>query len=57
MNAGVSSEEIRKTIFAMKNSKDPGPGSFSARFYHKAWPIVGDAVVEAIREFFHSGKL
>ncbi len=52
MNAEMSNEEIRKTIFAMKNSKAPGPDSFSAGFYHKAYPIVGDGVVEAIRGFF-----
>jgi hypothetical protein len=44
MNAEVSSGEIWKTIFDMKNGKAPGPDSISAGFYHKAWPIVGDVV-------------
>jgi hypothetical protein len=26
-------------------------------FFHKAWPIVGDEVCEAVLEFFQTGRL
>lgn len=51
MRAAVSREEIRKTIFSMNKNKVPGPYGFSDGFFHKAWPIVENGVVEAILEF------
>jgi hypothetical protein len=57
MHAPVSRDEVRKTIFAMKANKAPGPDGFSAGFFHKAWPIVGEEVVDAVLEFFVSGIL
>ncbi|XP_062167062.1 uncharacterized protein LOC133873362 [Alnus glutinosa] len=41
----------------MKKNKAPGPDGFSTGLYHKAWPIVGDLVVEAVLDFFKSGRL
>jgi hypothetical protein len=51
MRVAVSREEIRKTIFSMNKNKVPGPYGFSDGFFHKAWPIVENGVVEAILEF------
>lgn len=48
----VSAEEIRKTIFSMKSSKVPGPNGFSAGPFQKAWPIIGEDVIVAIKSFF-----
>jgi hypothetical protein len=57
MQATVSREEIRKTIFSINKNKALGPYGFSVRFFHKAWPIIEDGVVKAVMEFFESGKL
>lgn len=57
MGAAVSREEVRRTIFSMKPSKAPGPDGLSAGFFHKAWSIVGDGVIDAVLEFFSSGIL
>lgn len=57
MHASVSREEVRRTIFAMKASKAPGPDGFSMGFFHKAWPLIREGVVDAVLEFFSSGIL
>jgi hypothetical protein len=57
MQATVSREEVRRTVFSMKASKAPGPNGFSAGFFQNAWPIVGRDVTDAILEFFYLGRL
>ncbi|GJW67845.1 RNA-directed DNA polymerase, eukaryota, reverse transcriptase zinc-binding domain protein [Tanacetum coccineum] len=39
------------------NEKAPGPDCFTAMFFKKSWEIMGKDVVDAIQEFFTSGKL
>jgi hypothetical protein len=41
----------------MKSSKAPRPDGFSAGFFQKAWPIVGEDVITVIKSFFRSGRL
>jgi hypothetical protein len=41
----------------MKASKALGLGGFSAGFFHKAWPVVGDGLIAVVLEFFSSGIL
>lgn len=53
----LTKEEVKRTISSMKKNKAPGPDGFLAGFYHKAWPIVGDIAVEAVLDFFKSGRL
>ena len=57
MQAKVTREEIRKTVFSMNKNRGPGPDGLSAGFYQHAWPIIGGDVVEGILEFFLSGRL
>ncbi|GJU17305.1 RNA-directed DNA polymerase, eukaryota, reverse transcriptase zinc-binding domain protein [Tanacetum coccineum] len=35
----------------------PGPDGYTAKFYKKAWPIVGRDVCNAIKEFFRNGRM
>lgn len=53
----VIEEEIRRTIFGMKNNKAFGPDGFTAKFFKRAWPVVGGDVAAAIRSFFDSSQL
>jgi hypothetical protein len=57
MSAAVTREEVRRVIFAMNCNKAPGPDGFSAGFYQSAWSIVGNYVIDAMLEFFLSGRL
>lgn len=57
MGAVFTREEIRKVMFSLNGSKAPGPDGYSAGFYHKAWPMVGQCVEDAVFECFGSGKL
>ncbi|XP_062167084.1 uncharacterized protein LOC133873388 [Alnus glutinosa] len=52
MAADVTKEEIRKVVFSLNKNKAPGPDGFSAGFFQRAWPIVGEDVIEAILDFF-----
>lgn len=53
----VSKEEIEKTLFSLPNIKALGPDSFGALFFMKAWNVVEEEVVEAIKDFFLSEEL
>ena len=53
----VTSEEIREVFFSLKANKAPGPDGFHAYFFKKAWCIVGDLVLRAVKSFFVSGRL
>nr|GMD99336.1 B3 domain-containing transcription repressor VAL2 [Ipomoea batatas] len=41
----------------MGDEKAPGPDGFTAGFFKANWDIVGSLVVEAVKEFFLTGKL
>ncbi|GJS41527.1 reverse transcriptase domain-containing protein [Tanacetum coccineum] len=53
----ITSEEVKGVIFSMGNEKSPGPDGFIAVFFKEAWDIVGLDVINAVKEFFISGKL
>ncbi|KAL0318779.1 UNVERIFIED_CONTAM: hypothetical protein Sangu_2034100 [Sesamum angustifolium] len=39
------------------DDKAPGPDGFSARFFNRAWSLIGEEVIDAVLEFIHSGRL
>ncbi|KAL0333100.1 UNVERIFIED_CONTAM: hypothetical protein Scaly_2211500 [Sesamum calycinum] len=53
----VSHDEIKTTVFDIAKDKAPGPDGYSSRFFNATWPIVGQDMIKAIMEFFHSGKI
>ncbi|CAN1177768.1 LINE-1 retrotransposable element ORF2 protein [Linum perenne] len=55
--AFLSDEEIRRSVFDMGPSQAPGPDGFTAAFFQNFWPIIKKDVCDAVRSFFHSGKL
>ncbi|KAE8691842.1 Bifunctional dTDP-4-dehydrorhamnose 3,5-epimerase/dTDP-4-dehydrorhamnose reductase [Hibiscus syriacus] len=48
----VTSQEIYKAIYGQGNDKAPGPDGYTPLFFNKAWHVIGEEVIEAIKFFF-----
>lgn len=57
LDRDVSFEEIKEVLFSLKDNKAPRPDGFNAGFFKRAWSIVGNDVLCAIKPFFDSGRL
>ncbi|KAJ9557048.1 hypothetical protein OSB04_011662 [Centaurea solstitialis] len=53
----ISDDEIRQALFQIGNNKAPGSDGFSAKFFKKAWDIIGKDIMVAIHNFFYRGHL
>ncbi|KAK4384399.1 hypothetical protein Sango_3064900 [Sesamum angolense] len=53
----VTREEIKEAIFDIDEKSAPGPDGYTSAFFKSAWPVVGQAISEAICEFFRTGQL
>lgn len=42
-----TAEEVHKALFDMHPSKAPGPDGFTAFFYQKLWPEIGEEITAA----------
>lgn len=45
--APFSADEVMKALFDMHPSKAPGPDGYTALFFQKAWPWIGDEIMAA----------
>lgn len=52
-----SPDDVKQALLDIDDLKAPGPDIYSALFFKKAWPLVGEEVTEAILSFFRSGHL
>ncbi|KAK4384484.1 hypothetical protein Sango_3056200 [Sesamum angolense] len=53
----VTAHEVKEAFFQIDVDSAPGPDGFGSAFYRAAWPVVGQSMVEAVGEFFRTGKL
>ena len=56
LTAPVSRNEVRETVFAIRNSSAPGADGFTGFFFQKYWGIIGPQVTLEIQNFFVSGS-
>ncbi|GJR19344.1 retrovirus-related pol polyprotein from transposon TNT 1-94 [Tanacetum coccineum] len=53
----VKDKEMKHAMFCIGYNKALGPDGFSAKFFKKAWHIVGEDVCKVVKEFFAKGQL
>ncbi|GKD75465.1 RNA-directed DNA polymerase, eukaryota, reverse transcriptase zinc-binding domain protein, partial [Tanacetum coccineum] len=51
----ISSKEVKDALFDIGDNKAPDPDGYTALFFKKAWPVIGNDVVNVVREFFNTG--
>ncbi|KAL0286394.1 UNVERIFIED_CONTAM: hypothetical protein Sradi_7149200 [Sesamum radiatum] len=54
--ATVTAAEVKEAFFDIEVESAPGPDGFGSAFYRAAWPVVGQSMLEAVGEFFRTGK-
>ncbi|OMO89581.1 reverse transcriptase [Corchorus capsularis] len=52
-----SIEEIKEATFQLGKHKSPGPDGFNGLFFQEYWSDVGPSIVDAVKSFFHSGRI
>ncbi|PKI40248.1 hypothetical protein CRG98_039366 [Punica granatum] len=57
LTKAVTSEEVKRTLWAMDSDKAPGPDGFNVHFYKSAWHQVGEDFTNAVLSSFSSSKL
>lgn len=50
-------EDIKRAIFSIYNTRSPSPDRFSSGFYKSSWKIISDDISAIFHEFFHNGKI
>ena len=57
ISRGINEEEIKVALWSLKPFKALGPDGLHAGFFQKFWPVVGDSVIEEVKEVFVSKKV
>ena len=47
-----SLEEVKKTVFSMKENTAPDPDGFSVSFYKQCWDFIKDDLMKMIIDFY-----
>lgn len=55
--APVTSDEVENVLNGIDDSKAPGCDGYNALFFKKVWPIIGKDIIEAVLEFFSTGRM
>ncbi|GJU51842.1 hypothetical protein Tco_1221397 [Tanacetum coccineum] len=57
LEGDLSDDEIKKAVWDCGSDKSLGPDGFIFEFLKKFWPLVGEDVSNAVKEFFDSSIL
>ncbi|GJV46146.1 RNA-directed DNA polymerase, eukaryota [Tanacetum coccineum] len=52
----VTYDEIKCAVWDCGSNKSPGPDGFTFEFYRRYWKLIDQDVVNAVSDFFSSGK-
>lgn len=52
-----TAEEIKNILFHLPKCKSPGPDGFSAEFFITSWDLVGQDLINAVRNFFLTSEM
>jgi hypothetical protein len=57
LDAPLSIEKIKSSLWSLKPFKAPGPDELHLRFFQRCWHIVSDSVVKEVSQIFNYGKM
>ncbi|KAL0287559.1 UNVERIFIED_CONTAM: hypothetical protein Sradi_7122000 [Sesamum radiatum] len=57
LSAPVTGAEIKEALFDIAEDSAPGPDGYTSAFFKAAWSVIGTEFVEAVSEFFRTGRL
>ncbi|XP_050207374.1 uncharacterized protein LOC126656799 [Mercurialis annua] len=55
LDAVVLDDEIKSSLFDINGDKAPGPDGYNSNFFKKSWSIIGEDIIDAVKDFFRSG--
>ncbi|GAU27412.1 hypothetical protein TSUD_356480 [Trifolium subterraneum] len=55
LEAPITKEELRTTLFQMHPDKSPGPDGYNPAFFQKNWHLCGDEVFMAAKDWLQRG--
>ncbi|KAL0286586.1 UNVERIFIED_CONTAM: hypothetical protein Sangu_2728100 [Sesamum angustifolium] len=53
----VTLSEVKEAFFDIDVESAPGPDGYTSAFFRNAWPVIGQAMFQAVGEFFRTGKM
>lgn len=48
---------MKEALWGIDGTKTPGPDGYGTQFFKDSWSIIGKDIIEAVLEFFQSGKM
>ncbi|XP_010666428.1 uncharacterized protein LOC104883583 [Beta vulgaris subsp. vulgaris] len=57
LTLNFTNEEIKNALFSIPDDKAPGMDGYSSCFFKKSSEYIGQDIIEAVKDFFRSGKI
>uniref|UniRef100_A0A2N9GX50 CCHC-type domain-containing protein n=1 Tax=Fagus sylvatica TaxID=28930 RepID=A0A2N9GX50_FAGSY len=57
LDAPLSIEEIKSSLWSLKPFKAPGPDGLHPGFFQRCWHIISDSVVKEVSHIFNCGRM
>lgn len=57
LTAPVTRKKVEFALQGINNLKAPGRDGINAVFFKKAWPVMGDEIVNVVLDFFDTGEM